>query len=342
MSLYGRLRPALFRMEPERAHRLSLRLMAAVGGSGLLRAVVERIFPCPPRPVEVFGLRFPNRVGLAAGYDKDGLGWRGLAALGFGHVEIGTVTPRPQAGNERPRLFRLGEDGGLINRLGFPSEGMDVVAGRLGGPRPGGVILGLNLGKNKETPLEEAGRDYDVLLRRFYAAADYLVVNVSSPNTPGLRELQSRRWLEGLLGGLAASRAELVRAGEPRRPLLVKLAPDLSDEALDDALGATLDAGFDGVIATNTTVDRAGLRSPLASELGGLSGRPLAKKAARMVAEISRRTGGRLPIVAVGGIDSVDEAQARLDAGATLVQIYTGLIYRGPGVVSEIVKGLRA
>ncbi len=339
--IYPALRPALFGLDPERAHALSLHAMRTVGSSAALRTTVARIFrPARSRPVTAFGLTFPNPVGLAAGYDKDGEGWRGLACLGFGHIEVGTVTPEPQPGNPRPRVFRLVEDRSLINRMGFPGRGAAWVAERLRGRPRDGTVLGVNIGKQKATPLEEAAHDYEELIDVFAPLADYLAVNISSPNTPGLRRLQERAFLEGLLGAVAVRRAELrERLGRPV-PMLVKLAPDLDDAQLDAAIEALLTTGMDGVIATNTTLARDGLRSPLAREEGGLSGAALTARAAAMVGAIARRTGGRLPIVAVGGIMDPDDARVRLDAGAVLVQLYTGLVYEGPGLVRRVVEAL--
>jgi dihydroorotate dehydrogenase len=286
-------------------------------------------------------LTFANPLGLAAGYDKDGLGWRGLACLGFGHIEIGTVTPRPQPGNPRPRLFRLPEDRALINRMGFPGRGAAFVAHRLKGRRPPGLRLGINLGKNQDTPLDEASGDYLSLLRTFAPLADYLVVNISSPNTVGLRQLQAREALEGLLGVLAKERDLVSQACGRRTPLLVKLAPDLSRAELEDALCAIQENGMDGVIATNTTTARLGLRSRWARETGGLSGAPLGARSLEIVGAICRQVGGRLPVVGVGGIQDAASAQAMLDAGAVLVQVYTGLVYAGPGLARQILGGLR-
>jgi dihydroorotate dehydrogenase len=277
---------------------------------------------------------------LAAGYDKDGLGWRGLAALGFGHIEVGTVTPRAQVGNPRPRLFRLPEDTSLINRLGFPGQGADFVADSLAGPRPPGVVLGVNLGKNKDTLLEEAASDYEMLIDKFASLADYLVVNVSSPNTVGLRRLQARQALEALLARLAERGREHAAKMDRRLPLLVKLAPDLDENELADALEVIVHHRLDGVIATNTTISRAGLHSPHAAEAGGLSGAALTARSTEMIARIQRLTQGALPVVGVGGIMNPADAQEKLDAGAVLVQVYTGLVYRGPGLVREILRSV--
>ena len=338
----GLLRPLLFRMDAERAHAVALRAAEVAGGGPIRRALVRAAVGAPPeRPVEVMGLRFPNPVGLAAGFDKDGRAWRGLAAMGFGHVEVGTVTPRPQAGNPKPRVFRLPEDRGVINRLGFPGEGAEAVIARLSNERPHGAVLGVNLGKNKATPNEEALGDYAALIERFAPLADYLAINVSSPNTEGLRDLQARDALADLLTGAVAARDVSTKtAGHPRRPLVVKISPDLSDVQLDDALDAALAAGVDGIIATNTTISREGLRSAHASEGGGLSGAPLTARGQASLEAIIRRLDGALPVIAVGGIMCADDAKARLDAGAALVQLYTGLIYAGPGLARQIVASL--
>jgi dihydroorotate dehydrogenase len=331
--MYTRIRPLIFRADPERAHMLTLRLLQAAGAvQPVAKALRARYAVEEAQGVELFGLRFANRVGLAAGYDKDGLAWRGLAVLGFGHIEIGTVTPRPQRGNPKPRIFRLVEDQALINRLGFPSRGSEFVARRLQGPRPEGLRIGVNLGINRDTPLDRAAEDYAGLLRVFAPLADYLVINVSSPNTPGLRNLEAAEQLAALLDAL-----------EPERsvPLLVKLSPDLDAAGLEATLDALLEAGIDGVIATNTTLQHPPLASPQSAEAGGLSGAPLSGPARAVVARIAAYTQGRLPIVAAGGILGPAEAQAALDAGASLVQVYTGLVYRGPDLVRQITAAVK-
>ncbi|MDD2696186.1 MAG: quinone-dependent dihydroorotate dehydrogenase [Anaerolineales bacterium] len=343
--MYPLIRPLLFRLEPERAHALSLSLISMAGRFAFTRTFLRACYTPPPKPVRAFGLDFPNPVGLAAGYDKDGLGWRGLACLGFGHLEVGTVTLLPQPGNPRPRLFRLPEDEALINRMGFPGHGAQAVAARLRRRQPGDVVLGVNLGKGKSTPLEEAAQDYLGLMEVFLPLADYLAINVSSPNTEGLRRLQARQALERLLLLLVERRDAQQAALGRRVPLLVKLSPDLDDGELDDALAALLNAGVDGVIATNTTVGREGLESSprgqaLAGEKGGLSGAPLRELSTRMVREISRRTEGRLPIIGAGGVMNAADARQKLEAGASLVQVYTGLVYAGPGLAKRIVAGL--
>jgi len=339
--LYHRLRPLIFRLSPETAHTVTVALLRVAGTFPPARGLLRQAFaPVKSGPeVRAFGLVYRNPMGLAAGYDKDGLGWRGLALLGFGHLEVGTVTPLPQPGNPRPRVFRLVEDEAVINRMGFPGRGAAFLARRLAGSRPPGLVLGVNIGKNKDTLLEGATGDYLSLLRTFAPLGDYLAINVSSPNTPGLRSLQTRQALEGLLAPLdAARREEAGRLGKPL-PLLVKLAPDLASDELDGALEAIVATGIDGVIVSNTTLRREGLRSPLAAESGGLSGAPLRRLTTAMVREVVRRTGGVLPVVASGGVMSPADAREKLDAGATLVQLYTGLIYAGPGLVKRVLEG---
>jgi dihydroorotate dehydrogenase len=340
-TFYPLSRAFLFRLDPETAHGLSLATIARVGRIAPLRAALASVFSGPEAdPVEVFGLRFPNSVGLAAGYDKDGEAWRGLAALGFGHIEIGTVTPEPQPGNPRPRVFRLVENRSLINRMGFPGRGAAYVAERLRGRPQGGPVIGVNIGKQKSTALEEAADDYEELIDVFGPLADYLAVNISSPNTPGLRRLQERGFLGALLARIAARRNEVADRLGRRVPVLVKLAPDLTDEQLVTAVDAIIEKGLDGIIATNTTVSREGLQHPLADEEGGLSGAALTDMSTRIIATIHEHTGGAIHIVGVGGIMSPADARAKLDAGASLVQIYTGLVYEGPGLVKRILEGL--
>lgn len=340
--MYARLRPWLFRLDPERAHYLTVQLLRLGGRLPPVSAWLRRMFDVPVVPVHVLGLRFSNPVGLAAGYDKDGLAWRGLACLGFGHIEVGTVTPRPQAGNPRPRVFRIPEVEALVNRMGFPGEGAAFVAGHLHGRRPEGLVLGVNLGKNKDTPLELAASDYLELMEVFAPLADYLAINVSSPNTVGLRRLQARQALKELLVLIRARRDDLADDMGRRVPVLVKLAPDLDRNELEDALAVILELGLDGVIATNTTLGRYGLDERLvrARETGGLSGAPLQARSTEIIRQIVAYSGGTLPVIGVGGILDADDAQEKLEAGAALVQVYTGLVYRGPGLVGELVRGL--
>ncbi len=333
-------RRLLFLLPPETAHGLTLRLLRLVGARPGLRRAFARLLgthDLPAAPVHAFGLTFPNPVGLAAGYDKDALAWRGLVALGFGHIEVGTVTPLPQPGNPRPRLFRLPRQQALLNRMGFPGRGSAFVARQLQGKRPPGLILGVNLGRNKATPNERAVEDYLRLAKTFAPLADYLVVNVSSPNTAGLRRLQARAALTALLTPLAAA----LRSMDASPPLLVKLSPDLDDAGLDAALEALLEAGVAGVIATNTTVARRGLPARWQAEQGGLSGAPLRERSTALIRTIYRRTGGALPIIGVGGIMRPEDALEKREAGATLVQVYTGLVYAGPGLPADIVRAWR-
>ena len=374
--MYKLIRSLLFKLDPETAHHLTLYTLRSTQYFPPALWLLERAYAVPSKPVQAFGLTFKNPVGLAAGYDKDGIAIRGLSALGFGHIEVGTVTPRPQDGNPKPRVFRLVEDEAVINRMGFPGKGMDYVSRQILAQskveglavrhqRPalsgdeGSAVLGLNLGKNKDTPLEEAASDYIVLIQIFAPLADYLTINISSPNTVGLRRLQGREMLENLLGEIANERKQTYHRahkehGEKQNknsvnavfsvvkntPILVKLAPDLTDEELDDALGVILDTDMDGVIATNTTITRPELRSKHRGETGGLSGSPLRIQSEAMLEKIVKRVNGRIPIVSVGGIMSPEDAKRRLDMGAALVQIYTGLIYRGPRLVKEIVKAI--
>jgi dihydroorotate dehydrogenase len=342
MALYDRaLLPLIFRLGPERAHRAAFRALQVAGRLPGGREILARHYAHDDERLEteVFGLRFRNPVGLAAGYDKDAVVVPELAALGFGHLEVGTVTPLPQAGNPQPRIFRLTADRAVINRMGFPNDGAEMIHARLQDAltRPLSARIGVNIGKGRNTPLEAAANDYRELLGRFHPLADFIAVNVSSPNTPGLRKLQARAALQALLGDLAAERNRLC----PGLPLLVKIAPDLSDSEIDDVLDTVLATGFDGIIATNTTVSRDRLSpSPHATQEGGLSGPPLRRRATEIIRTIYRRTGGRLPIIGVGGVDGTQTALEKIQAGASLVQIYTGLVYQGPGLVRRINRGL--
>lgn len=338
--MYPLFRSLLFSLDPETSHQVTLRLLRVVGNFPLSNFLLAQLYKTEARPVQAFGLTFRNPVGLAAGYDKDGVAVRGLAALGFGHIEVGTVTPKPQAGNPRPRVFRLAEDEAVINRMGFPSRGMKYVSRRLlrrrsAAPR-NDMILGVNLGKNKDTPLEEVARDYVELMKAFAPLADYLTINISSPNTVGLRRLQNREMLENLLDQINLER----ETWNLKLPILVKISPDMSDEELDDAIGVILDKKMDGIIATNTTVSREGVRSNLKGEIGGLSGGPLKGRSEAVLSRVVKLANGRVPIVSVGGIASPDDAKKRLALGASLVQVYTGLVYRGPGLAKQIIESL--
>lgn len=342
MKIYPLIRTLLFHLDPEKAHQLTLGAVRLAGEIPPIKALLHSIYAAQARPVNAFGLRFSNPIGLAAGYDKDGLGWSGLAALGFGHIEVGTVTLQPQPGNPHPRLFRIPEENALINRMGFPGRGANFVLQQISRPRPTNLVLGVNIGKNKDTPLESAINDYLVLFRLFADKADYLTINVSSPNTVGLRQLQERQALDNLLGQILSERDRLSPTATIKIPILVKLSPDLSDPELDDALQVLLENKIDGVIATNTTISREGLKSPLAREAGGLSGHPLFERSLAMVEKIYLRTGGILPVIGVGGISNATGVQRMMDAGAILVQLYTGLLYEGPGIVKQILQDLQS
>lgn len=327
------VRPGLFRIgggDAEAAHEWTLaRLAGLARRPAALAALRSRYFRSAPRTV--FGVRFPNPVGLAAGMDKNGVALPAWPALGFGFVEVGTVTAHAQPGNPRPRLFRLRDSAAVVNRMGFNNAGADALAARLAAlPRPIGVPLGISLGKSKVTPLDEAVEDYLTSYRALRGHGDYFAVNVSSPNTPGLRSLQDRAHLDALLAALV---------GE--KPVLVKIAPDLSEPAIAELLEVCLDRGAAGVIATNTTLGRDGLAPAdraRGAETGGLSGRPLTGRAREVVAFVHRETGGRLPVIGVGGILDPDDAARMFDAGASLVQLYTGFIYRGPALVRSVAR----
>ncbi|MBM9468230.1 quinone-dependent dihydroorotate dehydrogenase [Nakamurella leprariae] len=336
------LRPVLFRMgggDAETAHHRTLTALTAVGRTAAGRRALRVLAAAPATPVQAFGLSFPGVVGLAAGMDKNGTAVRAWPALGFGHVEVGTVTAQPQPGNDRPRLFRLPESRALINRMGFNNAGAAALARTLRAAGPTGVPIGVSLGKSKVTPLEDAVGDYLSSLRAVVDVADYVAVNVSSPNTPGLRALQDRGPLDELLDALTVEARRLSEGtGRAPVPVLVKIAPDLTDEAVAQLLEVCQDRGVSGVIATNTTLSRDGVAGPeqplAAAQAGGLSGRPLAARAAEVVAFVTRHTD--LPVIGVGGIGEPDDALAMLDAGATLLQVYTGFIYAGPALVGRI------
>lgn len=334
---YPLARRALFLLPPEVAHAAALRGLNAY--AALPRAPAHGI---PPSPRRVFGLDFPNPVGLAAGFDKNADHVDALGRLGFGFIEVGTVTPRPQPGNPRPRMFRLPRHEALINRMGFNNKGVEHAVARLHERRFEGVV-GVNIGKNRDTPLERALDDYRYCLERVYAVSDYITINLSSPNTPGLRELQSGQALDQLLGALTERRAQLADEGGRRVPLVVKIAPDLERDDLAVIATAVRAHGIDGVIATNTTADRTAVaNSPHGDEAGGLSGAPLRRPATRVTRELARMLEGALPVIGSGGLMSAADATERAGAGAELVQLYTGLIYRGPGLVSAVAAALAA
>lgn len=338
-ALYPLARKCLFHLDPECAHHLSmvgLRLAENTGLLGLLS-------PADPllKPVEIMGLRFPNRVGLAAGLDKEGNTIDALGRLGFGCIEVGTITPRPQPGNPKPRLFRLVRHEAIINRMGFNNPGIDVGVINVLRMKKYRGIVGFNIGKNKVTPNEQASDDYLACLRKAYLVADYVAVNLSSPNTPGLRELQGAEASARLLELLKKEQQVLADRHERQVPLLFKVAPDLDEDHIKALSKVFLDGGLDGLIATNTTLDRSGVEShPNAGEAGGLSGRPLRDKSQAVLQAFASHLGGRIPIIGVGGISSLEDARERIRAGASLVQIYTSFIYQGPRLVREIARGL--
>ena len=345
MSLYTALaRPLLFALSPEAAHSLTLGVLRTSSVSVLARALSRR--DDPRLAIEVWGQRHAHPVGLAAGLDKNGIAIDGFAALGLAHVEIGTITTRAQPGNPRPRLFRLTGDRAIVNRMGFNNRGVLDVSARLAARRTRpACVLGVNVGKSKVVDLAAALEDYVVSVRALAPVADYLVINVSSPNTPGLRDLQTESALRPLLEGVrrAVDDATPPRAGR-RTPLLLKIAPDLADAAIDAVVDVALGAGCDGLIATNTTLARDALRASrgriAAIGAGGLSGAPLRARATAVLARVARRVDGRVPIVGVGGVDSAEAAWEKIIHGATLVQLYTGLIYEGPGLIGRILDGL--
>ena len=344
MSLlpYALARPFLFGLDPEHAHELTLAALARTQRTPLSCVYGESRVD---DPVTVAGLRFPNRVGLAAGLDKNGRCIDGLAAMGFGFIEVGTVTPKPQPGNPKPRMFRLPQADALINRLGFNNDGLDAFIAnvRQARFRSSGGLLGLNIGKNASTPIERAVDDYLIGLDGVFPHADYVTVNISSPNTQNLRALQSDQALDDLLGALQARRQALVQAQGRSVPMFVKIAPDL-DESQIGVIAATLQRhGIDGVIATNTTIAREAVAHlPHGQEAGGLSGRPVFEASNRVIAALRAALGPGYPIIGVGGVMSGEDARAKLAAGADLVQIYTGLIYRGPALVREAALALKA
>ena len=336
--MYDVLKPLLFKIDPERAHHLGLASLNALAKLGPANPLLQKV---AGTPTQVMGLHFPNAIGLAAGLDKDGTCIDGLASLGFGFIEIGTVTPRAQPGNPKPRLFRIPESEAIINRMGFNNAGIDALIARVKSSQYQG-ILGINIGKNKDTPVEQALDDYLLGLRKAYPVASYITVNISSPNTPGLRALQQGDHLDQLLHGLNLERASLKSKSGRDVPLLVKIAPDLSQEEIESIADSLLRHGIDGIIATNTTSSREGVeQSSLAKESGGLSGKPVLEKSNRVVEILARFTHGKLPIIACGGIFKLEDAQRKIDLGASLVQVYSGFIYRGPALIKELALGLR-
>ncbi|MDF2187438.1 quinone-dependent dihydroorotate dehydrogenase [Paraflavitalea sp. CAU 1676] len=360
--MYTFIRQVLFLFPTEGVHHFSMNALKLACKVGFVKRIIARRNTPASKKLShhLFGLQFRNPVGLAAGFDKNALYLNELEALGFGYVEIGTVTPKPQAGNDQPRLFRLPKDKALINRMGFNNEGVKVVAKRLkdwkakqtlgtskaasadaGEPR---LIIGGNIGKNKVTPNEDAWKDYEICFRELYDWVDYFVVNVSSPNTPGLRELQEKDALRKILSHLQTINQTLAGTQQDPKPLLLKIAPDLTREQIDDVIDLAMEIKLDGLVATNTTIDRTGLQSTEAElaqiGAGGLSGKPLTQKSTGIVQYITQRTNGQVPVIASGGIFTGADAQEKLQAGASLIQVWTGFIYEGPGIVQNICKSL--
>lgn len=324
------IRPFLFQLDPEKAHHLTFSMLKKFGS--LAKFFLGKPLEDPRLEREVFGLKFKNPVGLAAGLDKDAMAFKELSDLGFGFIEIGTLTPKAQPGNEKKRLFRLIEDSGIINRMGFNNGGVDAAVERL--KKNKNVLIGGNIGKNKVTPNENAVDDYIICFEKLFDYVDYFVVNVSSPNTPNLRELQDKEPLTKLLGELQ----ELNSKKEKPKPILLKIAPDLSDDQLLDIIDIVKETKIAGVIATNTTLSREGLKSVNKKETGGLSGKPLTKRSTEVIRFLSEKSGKAFPIIGVGGIHTAEDAIEKLNAGASLIQLYTGFIYEGPELIRKINK----
>ena len=364
--MYKLLRSILFNFNTEAVHHFSMNSLSFACKIGWLRNIISHQFTCnhPKLERELFGLKFSNPVGLGAGFDKNALYLTELEALGFGFVEIGTVTPRPQSGNEQPRLFRLPKDKALINRMGFNNDGVEVIAKRLGewkrqstvNRQPqsvskqatvngqqlavNGLIVGGNIGKNKVTPNEDAWKDYEICFNALFEVVDYFVVNVSSPNTPGLRELQEKDALRKILANLQT----INQQKEIPKPLLLKIAPDLTNEQLDDIVDLALEVKLAGLVATNTTISRNNLTTPSseveAIGMGGLSGKPVQKRSTEVVTYLAKQLNGQIPIIASGGIFTAEDAKEKLETGATLIQVWTGFVYEGPAIAKNICKGL--
>ncbi len=333
IDLYRLFQPVVFAIDPEIAHGLTIKGLASPFAPRVRRK------PDPRLAVSVFGVDFPNPVGMAAGYDKNAEVPDALLRLGFGHVEVGTVTPRPQSGNPKPRMFRLRADNGIVNRLGFNNQGHAAMRARLIARKEAGGVVGVNIGANKDS--EDRAADYVAGIRALADLATYFTVNVSSPNTPGLRDLQARAQLADLLSRVLAARDEIAASGGRRVPVLLKIAPDVDDAGLDDIATETLDQRLDGLVVSNTTLARGGLRdTALARESGGLSGRPLFRRSTVVLAKMRLRVGPALPIIGVGGIDSGETAWEKIAAGADLLQVYSGLVYEGPSLVGRILDHL--
>ena len=336
--MYALLKPLLFALDPEKAHDLSLKQLAWLAKSPLKGLIRQQV---AEKPVQLMGLTFANPLGLAAGLDKNGACIDAFAAMGFGFIEVGTVTPRPQPGNPKPRLFRLPEAQAIINRMGFNNQGVEQLVRNVAEADYQG-ILGINIGKNKDTPVEQGTADYLYCLDRVYAQASYVTVNISSPNTPGLRSMQYGAAFDELLGAIKQRQQQLADQHGRYVPIVVKIAPDMSSEELSSVADCLRRYHMDGVIATNTTLSREGVSGlPHGNEAGGLSGRPVRQKSTDTVRQLKTLLAGELPIIGVGGIDSLASAQEKRDAGADLLQIYSGFIYQGPALIKTIVDGIK-
>ncbi|MBU6199573.1 MAG: quinone-dependent dihydroorotate dehydrogenase [Xanthomonadaceae bacterium] len=336
--MYSLARPFLFCLDAERAHDLALIAIEAAYRTGLNPLLAAKLAPLPAK---IFDIEFPNPVGLAAGLDKNGAHIDALAALGFGFIEVGTTTPQPQPGNPKPRMWRLPEHLAVINRLGFNNAGVDALVRNAERARYSGV-LGINIGKNKDTSNDRAVDDYLFCLERVYARANYVTVNISSPNTQGLRDLQEEETLKRFIGTLREAQEKLAAQHGTRKPMLLKIAPDLSEAELDGMAAVLLAAKIDGLICTNTTIDRSAIAgAPHAEEAGGLSGKPLFQKATSVLRRMAKRLEGKIPLVGVGGILDGTDAADKISAGASLVQFYSGMIYRGPALIGECVEAIR-
>ncbi len=343
--MYKLLRAILFKTEPETIHAWVMNRLQFAYNNSIGRRWMKKAYCIDDPKLErtLWGLKFPNPVGLAAGFDKNAQHIDALACLGFGFIEVGTLTPRGQSGNPKPRMFRLPADQGLINRMGFNNKGVHSAVPRIKRHKEH-VLIGGNIGKNKDTPLEQADADYEMCFEALYKVVDYFVVNVSSPNTPGLRQLQEKEPLTNLLMKLQRKNTELGKGSV--KPLLLKIAPDLTNEQLDDIVDIVRETGLHGIVATNTTIDRSGLNTPAAEVekmgAGGLSGKPVRERATEVVKYIHTRSNGQIPIIAVGGIFTAEDAIEKLEAGASLVQVYTGFIYEGPRIARNICEGILA
>lgn len=331
---YPLVRKALFQLDPERAHELTFRQLSRISGTPLEILIRQSV---PTKPVSCMGLSFKNPLGLAAGLDKDGTCIDAFGAMGFGFVEVGTVTPRAQDGNDKPRIFRIVEAEGLINRMGFNNHGVDNLVNNVKKSRFGGII-GINIGKNKDTPVEQGKDDYLTCMEKVYPHAGYIAVNISSPNTPGLRSLQYGEALDDLLASIKNKQLELQQRHQKYVPVAVKIAPDLSQEELIQIADSLVRHNMDGVIATNTTLDRKLVQGlNYCEQVGGLSGRPVQLRSTEIIRMLSNELQGRLPIIGVGGIDSLTAAREKMAAGASLIQIYSGFIFKGPRLIKDIV-----